>query len=131
MFVINTESAVITQTMSIQTAGYNDSFVRLVVEVRKDIADKKLANIAVVTVNIYGRATNYTSAPVVGASTEKSEFPIVPVVILAILAALLVVTLIVVIILYRRNQKRMKIRPEETGIFIHLCFCVKFRTYFA
>jgi len=119
MFVINADSGVITQTMSIQAAGYNESFVRLVVEVRKDISDKELANIAVVTVNIYGRVTNDTSLPAAGASTEKSEFPIVPVVILAILAAILAVALIVVIILYRRKQKRMTVRPEETGIFNH------------
>jgi len=122
MFVINANTGVITQTMSIQAAGYNDSFVRLVLEVRKDIPDKKLSNIAVVTVNILERSTNDTSALAFGSSTEIREFPIMPMVILAILDAILAVTLVFVIILYRRQQKRMKIRPEETGIIIHLCF---------
>ncbi|XP_052759896.1 uncharacterized protein LOC128202789 isoform X2 [Mya arenaria] len=116
LFTIDGSTGVITQTKSIQNAQFPGALIRLVVEVRKDLADKDLKNIAIVNVKVYGRVSNETDPmlPPIGASKEGSTTSLlVPVIILGILLAIIIAALVAVVILYRRKQQQLTVSPED------------------
>jgi hypothetical protein len=86
------------------------------IQVRKDLPDKDLSSIGILTVKVYERMTNTSgvSPPPVGRSTEDTGSDLlIPLIVLGILLAIVIVLLIVVFVIYRRKQREMTIRPAD------------------